>query len=1343
MLAPSESLQVKDCVLKVDLMQVASMTEALSSHFELTVKIGEEVVLQQSLPLRLLPFDYWLGTRIMPELLASFVTPNHPSIAKIGRRAANFLEQWTGQSSLTAYQMRDPQQVRYQVAAIYEALRAEGINYVVSPPTFEVEGQRVRLSDRVLAEKQSNCLESTLLMAACLEAYGLHPILCLIEGHAFVGVWLVEDCADQMVSDDVSYLRKSLADGVSEMLFVEATCFTSATPVPFDDAVRQGYQRLLEGDFELWIDVFRCRLSQVRPLPQRVHAEGQIWVEDEGPLREVATQEVQSFDRYEFKFGQDNAPLTKQGLWERKLLDISLRNNLVNLKAGRRVLPLVSFNIDVLEDALADGEQVSILPSPLSKKTEPDGSGIYESVQYELEVGELVRNGLKQHRLYSYQTEAELNASLKQLYRSARLALEENGANSLFVSLGLLKWYEQEKSLVPRYAPLLLVPVDILRKGGNNYVIRTRDEDTIFNTTLLELLKQNFSISIDTTNTLTPDDHGIDVKKALAYVTQMVKGQKGWLVLEEAMLGLFSFNKFVMWNDIHTHADLLRENPVVKSLMDGRVQWEVKTSKVDARQLDQEHHPVDFALPIDVDSSQMEAVVEAGNGQSFILHGPPGTGKSQTITNLIANALYQGKRVLFVAEKMAALSVVQKRLQRIGLDPFCLELHSNKVTKQHFLEQMQQAIEVQRTASPASFREEADKLQQRRAELVGYVNALHTTRASGLSLQDCIAHYLQESGDAIEVSGARAAKFTLADVQTAREQLADLEAVFHLVGQPSAHPLRDFHLRDADPKAMQQLPQVIQRYLDALAALSKQLPLNQLAIGNWAEVVTANRRFIAQRRLLLQTMQPSALQQSAQALQAEWVEIEDKWFLPRYFARRAFVRKVRSFCLSATAESIPQTIQHLADFEQASAPLWQLLGVADPSRRAALDGALIQHSESLFALDEMAEINWPSDSYDVKIPDMLRRVVEHLSLLRNWSTWSVRRKQLMEGDWSDVVRDIERTERRPAELAGAFYKGCMKAMAQSIIDSDPGLQMFHGALFDQSVDKYRQLVRDFQELTKRELYCRLAARVPNLTIEAASSSEVGILKRNIANGGRGTSIRRIIDQIPTLLPKLCPCMLMSPMSVAQFIDLEGEKFDLVVFDEASQMPTSQAVGAIARGRSLVVVGDPKQMPPTSFFASANSDEELAEVEDMESILDDCIALSMPSRYLTWHYRSKHESLITFSNQQYYDARLFTFPSVDDRVSKVTLRPIDGHYDKGKTRCNRKEAEAIVDEVVRRLSDDELAKRSIGVVSFSQVQQNLIEDLLTDRLATMPQLEALAFGGEEPIFVKNLENVQGD
>ena len=220
-------------------------------------------------------------------------------------------------------------------------------------------------------------------------------------------------------------------------------------------------------------------------------------------------------------------------------------------------------------------------------------------------------------------------------------------------------------------------------------------------------------------------------------------------------------------------------------------------------------------------------------------------------------------------------------------------------------------------------------------------------------------------------------------------------------------------------------------------------------------------------------------------------------------------------------------------------------------------------------------------------------------------------------------------------------------------------------------------------------------------------------------------------------------MLMSPISVAQYIDLDKDKFDLVIFDEASQMPTCEAVGAIARGNSLVVVGDPKQMPPTNFFSSSQVDEEDAEFDDMESILDDCISLSMPSRYLTWHYRSKHESLIAFSNSQYYEGKLHTFPSVDDRISKIKLIYVDGIYDKGYTRCNREEADAIVKEIIRRLQDPELSGKSIGVISFSQVQQNLIEDLLLEEMSKYPELEQKAFQCHEPIFIKNLENVQGD
>ncbi|MGL5273863.1 MAG: AAA domain-containing protein [Phocaeicola sp.] len=395
------------------------------------------------------------------------------------------------------------------------------------------------------------------------------------------------------------------------------------------------------------------------------------------------------------------------------------------------------------------------------------------------------------------------------------------------------------------------------------------------------------------------------------------------------------------------------------------------------------------------------------------------------------------------------------------------------------------------------------------------------------------------------------------------------------------------------------------------------------------------------------------------------------------------------------------------------------------------------------SLNELCELTLPTDSLTTSFMPVLDKWLMHYDQLKDWYHWCVIRKSLVEQNLNSVLSVVENDRYSGRQASKVYYKSVMHQLSMQIIDADKSLQLFNGVLFEELIAKYRQRTSEFQQLTKQELYCKLAEKIPFLAMEAASNSEVGILKRNITNGGRGMSIRRIIDQIPTLLPKLCPCMLMSPISVAQYLDLAGEKFDLVIFDEASQMPTSEAVGAIARGNALVVVGDPKQMPPTSFFSSTQLDEEEAELDDMESILDDCISLAMPSRYLTWHYRSKHESLIAFSNSQYYDGKLNTFPSVDDRASKVSLVPVKGVYDKGNTRSNRIEAECVVKEIIRRLSDAELSQRSIGVVSFSQAQQNLIEDLLVEELSKQPELEQLAYQGNEPIFIKNLENVQGD
>ena len=271
----------------------------------------------------------------------------------------------------------------------------------------------------------------------------------------------------------------------------------------------------------------------------------------------------------------------------------------------------------------------------------------------------------------------------------------------------------------------------------------------------------------------------------------------------------------------------------------------------------------------------------------------------------------------------------------------------------------------------------------------------------------------------------------------------------------------------------------------------------------------------------------------------------------------------------------------------------------------------------------------------------------------------------------------------------------------------------------------------------------MTAMLPALRKEASQSSDVGYLQKCIRNGCRGVSIRKFFDTIPDLISRMCPAMLMSPLSVSQYLGGNWPEFDLVIFDEASQMPTCEAVAAISRGKSVVVVGDEHQLPPSPFFTPGNSREQYSENEDLESILEDCLALSMAQRYLLWHYRSKHESLITFSNRHFYKNSLMTFPSNDDMATKVSFEYVKGIYERGSGSNNKDEAKAIVKEIAQRLSDPETSSQSIGVVTFNVNQQSLIEDMLNDMLRKNADLEVAAAKMSEPIFIKNLENVQGD
>ena len=1454
---PNETIRVESLNMNLSANYFAQLTERMAGHFTLKISVDDAILYSQTYPVDILAYDQWGGITSLPEMLSAFITPNHPAIVPIVKRAAIILEQWTGNTALDEYQSRNPDRVQKQMAAIYTAISEQNIIYSTVPASFEEFGQRIRLADTVLAQKLATCLDMALLYASCLEAVGIHSLVIVVNGHAFAGAWLCPETFPDSIIDDVSFITKRTAEGINDITLVETTCMNMGKQIDFDQAVKTANGKINQQGFILALDVKRSRFSGIRPIPQRILNGLQWEIKEEEFLTDMQSQVMpQSINPYDLSGISEDIVVTKQLLWERKLLDLSLRNNLLNIRITKNTLQLISANLDLFEDALSEGVEFQIMPKPTDWDNPLYSFGIYQQLSEVDPAIELVKAELTQKRLRSYLSENELDKALTHLFRSSRTAMEENGANTLYIALGLLKWYETPSSERPRYAPILLLPVEIIRKSATKgYVIRTREEDTMMNITLLEMLRQNFGICISGLDTLPTDDNGINVKLIYAIIRNGIKNQKKWDVEEQAILGIFSFNKFIMWNDIHNNSHKLIENKLVSSLINGKLEWDVQEDMTDAAVLDKLLSPADIALPINADSSQLEAIYEAVNNKSFILHGPPGTGKSQTITNIIANALYRGKRVLFVAEKMAALSVVQNRLAAIGLAPFCLELHSNKVKKTAILNQLRETTEVVKQQPPEDFQRDASRLLSFRQEINTYIEALHKFYPFGSSLHDAITKYLSIDSDVeFDIPHSLIPSLTKESVVEWNDAVDLLVSTGRACGHPYNHSLMGIAIANYSSEIKEEAARQIQDVITLLEKIKDKLQVFEHLLGD------SNRQYtkeqvntlsgIASLLMLIPELTPDlltrprlnelldecreviphgqkrdnlykeislsykaeVLQINAPQLLTEWNTCSDKWFIPRYFGQKKIKKQLKIHSLNGVVETekVQSTLTRIIDYQKEVGYLnlhanqfpalfgkygkqgvehWDAITqiidsaaqlnthllnyVPDVGNVASIKEHIAkQLSEGIVSFksiygnrfEEVNSLLVQLDAATVLLatqlgvdtkqlynhPDwiqtagqQLKTWLSNLDKLKDWYQWlSIERR--LEGLGLGFIANEYKDRNIDTEQVSKIYeKSLNRAYIKTIISAEPQLELFKGKLFNDVIQKYKELTNQFEQLTRRELFARLAANIPSFTREATHNSEVGILQRNIKSNARGISIRRLFDQIPTLLSRMCPCMLMSPISVAQYIAPDAEKFDLVIFDEASQMPTYEAIGAIARGANIVIVGDPKQMPPTNFFTISNVDEDNMEIEDLESILDDCLALSMPSKYLLWHYRSKHESLIAFSNSEYYDNKLLTFPSPDNINSKVSLVAIDGFYDKGKSRQNKKEAQGVIDEIARRLRDPELRKRSIGVVTFSSVQQTLIEDLLSDLFIFNPQLESLALECEEPIFVKNLENVQGD
>ena len=1411
---------------------LSNLTERMSGNIRVTARKGEDVLYEKNNEITILTFNEWGGTGVMPEMLAAFSTPNHPEVALIKKRASQILAKWTGTPSLNAYQERDPNRVKYQMAAIYEAILEKAVTYCVAPSSFEARGQRIRLVDEIMSMKMGNCLDMTMLYVSCLESIGLHPLVMLTSGHAFAGCWLINDSFADCSNDDASLITKRMADGMNEILVVECTAMNEGSRADFDSACAAAKQKLLTSeDFEMFIDVSRARVAQIRPLPLRVvDADGRYVVED----REVNRNEDAPTDMSATDLVIDkDAEVSKKTIWERKLLDLSLRNTLLNLKITRGTIPIIVSDINALEDSLASNVDFKICPRPAEWDCDLSSDGLYKTIHATDPKFDFIQQELPQNRLRTYFDESHLSSSLTHLYRSAKLSMEENGANTLYLALGLLKWYETPASLKPRYAPILLVPVELVRKSAaSGYILRSRDEDPMLNITLLELLRQMFDITIGGLDPLPKDKCGVDTSLIFNTIRRKIMEQKNWDVVEQAVLGNFSFNKFIMWNDIHSHSDILCESPIVSSMMSGVVEKGINTDITEEQDLDGKFKAGDIALPLSADSSQIEAITAALGGKSFVLHGPPGTGKSQTITNIIANALYCGKRVLFVAEKMAALEVVQNRLNSIGLGPFCLELHSNKAKKSNVLEQLKRTTEVVKKKSAEEYRIEAEHINEVRDEMNSYIKALHKPYPLGVSLYDCISGYvaIDEGISCFDVPMSKVAGLTSDKVSGMKVALSDLKAALGIVGNPANNPLRGIGsleynadiesalaglpevlsgVEALDEKLRSLLEKVLNSEGDALsvddcafllklcAALQEKVSYPGLltesmsSIGEIKGLLKHGRLRDKLRTAILKDCDDSILDIDVKAYEAEWREVLSNGLLSRLFAARKYLRKLSTYSRRPVAsEHVFDLLRQIASYQKEDASVKEMTGrygadwdeiekscdVAEKIRSVVNDYVQEQfrREEILSAVSAvlanedcqmLGDILKMSDDLGIRLVALQEKLCsQDISLaggsigdlketlsrwyaargkVRSWVLYNKQKAAVRNLGFPEIVDQVDTGIYAPESIVAAFQKTVYKIYAEHILTQEQDLQLFHGSMFEEKIRRFRGLCQDFETLTKDELFAKVASYLPALQSEASNSSEVGILQRNIRNGCRGVSLRNFFASIPDLLHRMCPCMLMSPISVAQYIEADSAKFDLVIFDEASQMPTCEAVGAIARGKSIIVVGDPNQLPPTTFFDCNVYDEDNAHIEDLESVLDDCLALSLPSKHLRWHYRSRHESLISFSNVRYYDGKLHTFPSPDDLETKIRYQHVDGVYERGGSRQNKAEAAAVIQEIKRRLEDPALSKMSIGVVTFNSNQQSLLEDMLNDLFVKNPDLEQIALENKEPIFIKNLENVQGD
>lgn len=1152
--------------------------------------------------------------------------------------------------------------------------------------------------------------------------------------------------------------------------------------------------------------------------------------------------------------------------WKEKLIDLTKRNRLLSFKTSKySTLRIIDEQPPEVYRSLVQNMQImEFLPINVNNEDIPEEEKkslqeLNKDIEFktqefkEYEVEELNKKHIDKF-LQTKLSQQDLTKTLNKISTTAKSTNDDLGYNVLFLALGSVIWYESDNSDEKMEAPVILIPVEIKRKSiGQPYTIKYNEDSVILNPALTLKFKRDFGINLED---IVLDEDGINPIEVFSQVQEKIKNKSRWKLLNNIYISLFSFAKFVMYKDIDEYQELIKNNKLVRTICGLNDEKQVSTESIcPLSELDKRIQPQTTYQILDADSSQQQAIQIVKSGNNLVIEGPPGTGKSQTIANIIAELLSQNKKVLFVSQKIAALDVVKNRLDTNGLAPYCLELHSNKTNKKRVLNELLNTLEYNFIGHYDA--DSLSKLSDDIKTLKTYSKELHTPmgtlqyspfEALGIVLNNKLPdlRYIFNDYD----------KWTKEQLATNKALFTNAKEILKKLGNPKDFAWYGAEIRDIEYEEKNQLQKGIDSFVtninnleNCIKILSSEILLRQTTklseintlldianiilnipvtaistiayddtkLANDIKTVCDNvKQFNLFNNRIKNKYNLGILNEDLDNLIFKFKLYRDK-FISRisfkYYKDCKYIKQYYTNTYRPNLDELVNDLQNLKELNLSIVKLEECNNIATELydkvwNKNNPDESIIQtQSNYLLKFKELVKtgkyftknILNKIDSQDIDY-EKIRQLITEINKLqinikndfdlisnilkfdcnKAFSTnyINVEFQQLKDkfisisekADdltlWFKYLQSIDAIE---AAQLKEFWDKCAENnlplddydtaletqflrvwLNGYVLKNNNILKMFNALDQDKLVKEFKYLDKNQINSAKERLLTVLSSNA--LLVKDEYSKEAIELKRQGKLQRIRKSLRQIILSIPNLFLSLKPCLMMSPSTVAQLLDPEVFHFDVVIFDEASQLTTEDCIGSIIRGDRLVVAGDTKQLPPTSFFKTVveedeieNEDDDKIEVcerIDLDSILDECTTSGFPQCMLKWHYRSKHEFLIAFSNKHLYQ-ELYTFPSCIEDSEILGIKFLYNQpSDTTKENKRLEEAQIVAHAVMQHAKKH--PEMSLGVATLNIKQKGLIESEIEKLREKDPSCEDFFDNNKtEYFFVKNLESIQGD